>query len=276
MGFHWRAPSDLSAKPTSALFYFGEKCEKNLYQAHLRALQHQLESEKKMNRALRENHEDLHWKPEQRSAPQSAQKCVSWRKARLFNTVQKNLVDQNLVLHHQELGCRRAAPQSAATRDRVWSSALPPAVPPAAAHGGLCVRAARGGHDLGHLDCGCGGGGCRGGCGGCGGCGWLWVAVGGCGWLWVVVVVVVVRTLLQACVCFLNTHARLQTNDGGRCPCGHDPRPCTCVQGPKKSTLTVSEHFDCETFEVICTLNHQASVIAHNGHATTLSKQEYD
>ena len=31
----------------------------------------------------------------------------------------------------------------------------------------------------------------------------------------------------------------------------------------------MSEHFNCETFEVFCTLNHQASVVAHNGHATT-------
>ena len=42
-------------------FFMLVKSAKNpLYQAHLRVLQHQLESEKKMNRVLRENHEDLH------------------------------------------------------------------------------------------------------------------------------------------------------------------------------------------------------------------------
>ena len=30
------------------------------------------------------------------------------------------------------------------------------------------------------------------------------------------------------------------------------------------------------TVAVVCTLNHQAYVVAHNGHATTLSAQEYD
>ena len=56
-----------SAKPTSHFFFEGEKCENPHCQAHLRVLQHQLESEKKMNRVLRENQEDLYWKPEQRS-----------------------------------------------------------------------------------------------------------------------------------------------------------------------------------------------------------------
>ena len=116
--------SDPECAPNFALFYVGEKCEKPLCQAHLCVLHHQLESEKKMNL------EDVHLKQGQRSAPQSAQKCVSW-KATLLNAVQrKNREDQNLVLHHQELECRRAAPQSAVTKSRIRSSVLPPAVPP--------------------------------------------------------------------------------------------------------------------------------------------------
>ena len=72
-----------------------------------------------MNLVLGENHEDLHLKQGQRTAPQSTQKTVSWRKASLLNSVKrKNLEDQKLVLHHQELECRRAAPQSAVTRKR--------------------------------------------------------------------------------------------------------------------------------------------------------------
>ena len=39
-----------------------------------------------MNLVLGENHEDVHLKQGQRSAPQSAQKCVFW-KARLLNAV---------------------------------------------------------------------------------------------------------------------------------------------------------------------------------------------
>ena len=56
------------------------KVQKNLCQAHLRVLHHQLESEKKMNQ------EDFHEKQGQRSAPQSAQKCVFW-KATLLNAL---------------------------------------------------------------------------------------------------------------------------------------------------------------------------------------------
>ena len=66
-------------------FLFWEKCENPLCQAHLRVLHHQLESEKKMNHVLGENQEDVRLKQDQRSAPQSAQKCVSWRKASLLN-----------------------------------------------------------------------------------------------------------------------------------------------------------------------------------------------
>ena len=45
----------------------------------------------------------------------------------------------------------------------------------------------------------------------------------------------------------------------GPCPCGHDPRPCTCVQGPKNSphharnrtiwseTPTITRHGDAST-----------------------------
>ena len=96
------------------LFLFWGKVQKNS------ALEHQLESEKKVNLVLGENHDDLHLKQGQRSAPQSAQKSVSKRKASLLNSVQrKYLEDQNLVLHHQELECRRAAPQSVATRNRI-------------------------------------------------------------------------------------------------------------------------------------------------------------
>ena len=113
-------------------FYFGEKCEKPLHQAHLRVLQHQLESEKKMNSDLGENQEDFHEKQGQRSAPQSAQKCVFWKATLLNAVLGENLEDQNLILHHQELECRRAVPQSAVTKSKTRSSVLPPAVPPAA------------------------------------------------------------------------------------------------------------------------------------------------
>ena len=109
----------LECGPNFALFYFVEKCEKTLHQAHQRVLQHQLESEKKTNLVLRENHEDVHLKQGQRSAPQSAQKCVFWKATRLNAVLGENLEDQNLVLHHQELECRRSAPQSAVTRNRI-------------------------------------------------------------------------------------------------------------------------------------------------------------
>ena len=98
--------------------------EKPLCQAHLRVLHHQLESEKKMKR------KDLHEKLGQRSAPQSAQKCVLEGDAVVQR---KNLEDQNLVLHHQELECRRAAPQTTEAKNRKEPSALPPTVPPTAA-----------------------------------------------------------------------------------------------------------------------------------------------
>ena len=42
-------------------------------------------------------------------------------------------------------------------------------------------------------------------------------------------------------------------NDGGPCPCGHGPRPCTCAQGPEKSTLSSSEHCNCEPSTTTCT-----------------------
>ena len=92
---------------------------------------HQLESEKKMNLVLGENHEDLHLKQEyQRSAPQPAQKCVPKRKATLLNSV----LGENLELagghDHVELECRRSAPRCAKETGR---SALPPTVPLTAA-----------------------------------------------------------------------------------------------------------------------------------------------
>ena len=74
-------------------FFWGKSAKTPLHQAHQRALEHQLESEKKMNLTLGENHEDLHLKQGQRSAPQSAQKCVSWRKASLLNSVQKKYLE---------------------------------------------------------------------------------------------------------------------------------------------------------------------------------------
>ena len=59
---------------------------------------------------------------------------------------------------------------------------------------------------------GCGGCGGRGACGGCGACGAdLCVARGS-----------------------LSCHAHYCTLLWEPCPCGHDPLPCTCVQGPKK------------------------------------------
>ena len=92
-------------------FNLGKSAKKTLHQAHRRVLQHQLESEKKINLVLGENQEDVHFNQGQRSAPQSAQKCVSWRKASLLNSVWKeNLEDQNDALHDEELECRRAAP----------------------------------------------------------------------------------------------------------------------------------------------------------------------
>ena len=50
----------------------------------------------------------------------------------------------------------------------------------------------------------------------------------------------------------------------GPCPCGHDPRPCTCVQGPKKTTHRQSTA-TAQPVAVFCTLNHQTNVVAHNG-----------
>ena len=60
-------------------FILVKSAKKTLHQAHQRVLQHQLESEKKMNSDLGENQEDFHEKQGQRSAPQSAQKCVFWK-----------------------------------------------------------------------------------------------------------------------------------------------------------------------------------------------------
>ena len=101
------------------------KCEKLLYQAHPRHRPNQLESEKTKtlaNPVQDENLEDFH-RECQRSARQSA----------LLNSVrEKNLEDQKFPLHDQELECQRSAPFVAATKNRIRSSALPPAVPQAA------------------------------------------------------------------------------------------------------------------------------------------------
>ena len=112
-------------------FYcFGEKFEKNHNQAHPEHQKHELDrAKKRMNSVLGEYLEGLH-RECRRTAPQSAHKCVS---AALLNPVgEENLEDQKLALHDQELECRRGAPQSAVTRNRIRSAALPPAVPPAA------------------------------------------------------------------------------------------------------------------------------------------------
>ena len=53
------------------------------------------------------NHEDLHEKHGQRSAPRSAQKCVSWKATLLNAFLGENHEDQKRSLHHQELECRR-------------------------------------------------------------------------------------------------------------------------------------------------------------------------
>ena len=55
----------------AALFFrLGESAKKTLHQAHSSLHEHQLESEKKVNLVLGENHEDLHLKLKcQRSAP---------------------------------------------------------------------------------------------------------------------------------------------------------------------------------------------------------------
>ena len=112
MGSTWRALSDSSAKPTSEFFViWGKVRKKPLHQAHRRVHRHQLESDKKVNLVLGENREDVHLKQGQRSAPQSAQKCLSWRKASLLNSVwEENLKDQGDALHDEELECRRAPP----------------------------------------------------------------------------------------------------------------------------------------------------------------------
>ena len=65
-------------------------------------------------------------------------------------------------------------------------------------------------------------------------------------------------------------------NYGEPCPCGHDlPGSVPVHTALKIPPLTVSEHCNCETFAVICTLNLPASVVAHNGHATTTSMQRF-
>ena len=79
-------------------FNFWEKCEKPLHQDHLCLPEHELErAKKRMNSVLGENLEGLH-REYQRSAPQSAQKCVPEKKAALLS--RENLEDQHFALHH--------------------------------------------------------------------------------------------------------------------------------------------------------------------------------
>ena len=118
----------LECGPNFALFSVGKSAENPTLQTNLRLHGHELErAKKRMNSVLGENLEGLH-REYQRSAPQSAQKCVPEKHAALLNSVlEENLEDQRFALHYQELECRRSAPYVAATRNRIRSSALPPA-----------------------------------------------------------------------------------------------------------------------------------------------------
>ena len=104
--------SDPECEPDFALFFIlGKSAKKNHHQTHPEHHKHELKrAKKRMNSVLCENLEGLHWEY-RRSAPQSAQKCVSWRKASLLNPVwEENLEDQGVALQDEELECRRAAP----------------------------------------------------------------------------------------------------------------------------------------------------------------------
>ena len=46
----------------------------------------------------------------------------------------------------------------------------------------------------------------------------------------------VVVQMIKATAC-LSRRVSTCSKLWGPCPCGHDPRPCTCVQGPKKSPI---------------------------------------
>ena len=83
--------------------------------------------------------------------------------------------------------------------------------------------------------------------------------------------------VLTVCLDDMSVHAtkRQAPNYGSRVLVDTTPETVP-VYRALKNPLTVSEQCNCETFAVFCTLNHPASVIAHNRHATTLSKQEYD
>ena len=70
---------------------------------------------------------------------------------------------------------------------------------------------------------------------------------------------VVVVVVLTVCSTRVSLHPSRQMHlIMGPCPCGHDPRPCTCVQGPKKST----PHPSCQ--------DRQLELVA--GMSTTLSR----
>ena len=115
----------------SRFFEIGEKCEKPRTQAHPELQNHELDREKmRMNSVLGENLEGLHQPEKQRSAPHSAQKCVpkTKKKSQLNSVLGENLEDAG---HHcAELECQRSA--AFGETKESGSSALPPAVPPAA------------------------------------------------------------------------------------------------------------------------------------------------
>ena len=83
--------------------------------------------------------------------------------------------------------------------------------------------------------------------------------------------------VLTVCLDDVSVHATKSQapNYGGRVPVDTAPSPVPVYRALKK-TLTVSEHCNCETFAVFLHSEPPGSVIAHNGHATTLSMQEYD
>ena len=58
-------------------------------------------------------------------------------------------------------------------------------------------------------------------------------------------------------------------NCGGRVPVDTAPGPAPVYRALKNPPLTMSEHCNCGTNAVFCTPNLTASVVAHNGHATT-------
>ena len=80
------------------------------------------------------------------------------------------------------------------------------------------------------------------------------------------VVVVVVHTRCND-ETFIHDAARDAPNYGDRVPVDTTPGPVPVYRALKKNNM--SEHCNCGTTAVICTPNHTAAVVAHNGHATT-------